>query len=100
MKNNNLPIIQALKAKMRPKGEPTIHDFQSPRTFEIQHHEIPGLVNKKVGDPVTVSLTGQINSQHSDGKAIMHVASVKQSGDSPKADNPPVSVRTQESHAP
>lgn len=77
MKNDNLPLIQALKGKMKPKGEEPLAQFEIPRTFEVKHDEIPGLPGRPVGEAMSVRLEGHVHSQHSDGHAIMHVDSVK-----------------------
>ncbi len=99
MKNSHLPLIQALKNKLKPK-EP-FSPPEMPRAFELQHSELPGLSNKKVGEPISVNVSGHIHSQNADGHSVMHVASVKpDSGDMTKAENPEVRVRTQESNSP
>ncbi len=79
MKNDHLPLIQALKgrAKPKPKPETPLPQFEPPRTFEIQHHEIPGLPGKKVGEHLSVHLEGKVHMQHADGHAVMHVSTVK-----------------------
>lgn len=76
MKNSHLPLIQALKNRMKPKEE-MLGPAEAPRTFELSHDEIPGLAGHQVGEHISVNLAGQIHSQHADGHAIMHVASVK-----------------------
>lgn len=111
MKNDHLPIIQAIKGKLKPKGDTPLPQFDEHRPFEIQHHEIPGLPGRAVGEKVAVRLEGHIHSQHNDGRAIMHVESVKPDGsDMEKKQNPDAKVpergvseemrvRTQQSHA-
>jgi hypothetical protein len=51
--------------------------MEGPRTFSIEHKEIPGLPGKKVGEGISVKLTGHVHSQHNDGHMVMHVDSVK-----------------------
>ncbi len=75
--NENSPLIQALKGKAKPKGETSFDEFKPPRTFEIHHGEVPGLPGRQVGEPITVSLSGHIHSQHNEGHAVMHVDEVK-----------------------
>jgi len=72
MKNDNHPLVKAMQSRIKSSGPP-FAPMQGPRTFEIQHHEIPGLPGRRVGEPITVSLKGHIHSQHNDGKAVMHV---------------------------
>lgn len=109
MKGDHLPIIQALKGKIKPKAESPTLPFENPRTFELQHSEIPGLPGRRVGEPITVNLHGHIQSQHNDGHTVMHVASVKPDSEEMDAKENPetqtdsqakeVRVRTQQSHA-
>ncbi len=75
MKNDHLPIIQALKGR-QPVPKADVFD-PMPRSVEIKHSEVPGLSDKKVGEPLSVLLHGKIHMQHGDGHAIMHVNSVK-----------------------
>jgi hypothetical protein len=84
MKNANLPIIQALKGRAKPRPSTTFDQFEMPRTFEVQHHEIPGLPGRKVGEKLSVRLQGHVHSQHADGKTVIHVASVKPDSDEMK----------------
>lgn len=76
MKNEDHPLMQALKAHAKPSG-PAFVPMEGPRTFEINHDEIPGLPGKAVGEHISVHLEGHIHSQHNDGHAVMHVAEVK-----------------------
>lgn len=110
MKNENHPLIQALKGRSKsPVAKDPFPAFDSPRTFEVQHTEIPGLPGKHVGEHISVRLEGHVHSQHNDGKTIMHVASVKpDSTEMTQKENPDkvtpsksgaVSVQTQQSHA-
>lgn len=102
MRNANLPIIQALKGHMKPKGETPLHQFQTPRTLEVHHHEIPGLPGRKPGEAIAVNLKGHV-LHHSDGKSVIHVSSVApDSTDMTNKENPKnnLNVRTQESHVP
>ena len=80
MKNSHLPLVQALKNRLKPKEE-TFGPTEMPRTFELKHDEMPGLAGRKVGDGIEVRLAGLIHSQHADGHAIMHVSSVKPDSD-------------------
>lgn len=90
MKNDHLPIVQALKAKAKKSSTPEMPPFETPRTFEVQHSEIPGLPGRRVGEPITVNLHGHIHSQHHDGRAIIKVASVKPDSQKMAAkENPP-----------
>lgn len=110
MKNDGIPLIQALKGRAQPKGHAPLPQFEGPRSFDLQHHEIPGLPGKHVGEHISVTLHGHVHSQHSDGHAVMHVASVKpDSTEMTKKEHPDmatpsksgaVNVQTQESHAP
>ncbi len=110
MKNDNHPLIAALKGKAKPFGNTNLPNLQSPRTLEVQHHEIPGLPGRHVGEPITVNVHGHIHSQSNDGHAVMHISSVKpdtsgtEKKQYPEQNVPergidPVSVRTQQSHA-
>lgn len=109
MKNDHLPLIQALKGRQKPKDDTAQLDMP-PRTMMIHHTEIPGLPGRKVGEPITVNVQGHIHSQHNDGHAIVHVSSIKPdtSGTEKKQypeQNVPergvdeIRVRTQQSHA-
>jgi hypothetical protein len=76
MRNDHLPLIAALKGHRPPSvGPPALEPV--PRTFELQHSDIPGLAAKHVGEPLTVKLQGHVHMQHADGHAVMHVSSVK-----------------------
>lgn len=107
MKNDHLPIIQALKGRSKPKGDTSLPQFEAPRTFEIQHSEIPGLPGRKVGEHISVTLQGHVHSQSNDGRAVMHVSSVKPDSEAmtkeenPEAGKSPkeIRVQTQESHS-
>lgn len=110
MKNDHLPIIQALKGRQKPKSETPLPQFEAPRMIHVNHSEVPGLPGRKVGEPITVHVTGHVHSQHNEGHAIMHVSSVKPdtSGTEkkqypeqkvPERGVDPVRVRTQQSHA-
>lgn len=77
MKNENLPLIQALKGRSKKGSVESFHSFEPPRTFQLQHHEIPGLPGKKIGETISVNLKGKVHMQHADGHAVMHVTSVK-----------------------
>lgn len=90
MKNSNHPLIKALQSKTnKPFSGPMNAPMEGPRHFEIGHHELPNLAGQKVGTPITVSLKGHIHSQHHDGKAVMHVDSVKpDSSDMENKQNP------------
>lgn len=112
MKNSDHPLMQALKSK-NSSGKPPEHpfaQFEAPRSFEINHEEIPGLPGKKVGEAISVRLEGHVHSQNNDGHAVMHVASVKpdstemtdkeNEGRKTPSESGAVSVKTQESHAP
>ncbi len=79
MKNDHLPIIQALKGR-QPAPKADVFD-PMPRTFEVKHSDVPGLSEKKVGTPLSVVLRGKIHMQHGDGHALMHVDSVKPDSD-------------------
>ncbi len=106
MKNSHLPLIQALKNRMKPKE--MIGPEDMPRTFELKHTDIPGLVGRKVGEGISVNLAGRIHSQHADGHTVMHVSSVKPDSaemdgkENPDQKNGPkeIRVRTQESNVP
>ncbi len=79
MRNDHLPIIQALKGRQAvPKAD--VFD-PMPRTFEVKHSDVPGLAEKKVGASLSVVLHGKIHMQHGDGHALMHVDSVKPDSD-------------------
>jgi len=109
MKGDHLPIIQALKGKMKLKSKHTAFDtFEPPRSLQVNHHEVPGLPGRKVGESISVRLHGHIHSQNSEGHAIVHVSSVKP--DSSQSDNSeypeqkptmkkPLLVQTQQSQA-
>lgn len=108
MKNDHLPLLQALRGRSKPKTD-SVQPIEMPRAFEIQHHEIPGLPGKKVGDHISVNLAGHIHSQNNDGHAVMHVSSVKPDSTemtdkaNPGRKTPSMTgaaVTTQESHAP
>lgn len=108
MKNDHLPLIQALKARSKKKSEPdvSIPPFESLRTFDVQHSEIPGLPGRRIGEPITVNLHGHIHSQHSDGRAVIKVASVKPDTKEMDAKENPdtketkeMRIGTQQSHA-
>lgn len=109
MKGDHLPIVQALKGNIKKATNNTIA-FEQPRSIEIQHHEIPGLPGRQVGEPITVQVHGHIHSQHNDGKAVMHVSSIKPDTSGTEKKQYPdqkvpergvdeVRVRTQQSHA-
>lgn len=76
MPNENSPLVKAMMARAKPKGD-ALPQFDAPRTFEVQHGEVPGLGGQKVGEPITVSFEGHIHSQHNDGHAVIHVDKVK-----------------------
>jgi hypothetical protein len=110
MKVDN-PIIQAMKDRSKKQVGATPFDpLDEGRLFELQHDQdtIPGLPGKRVGEAMTVNLTGHVHSQHN-GKTMMRVTSVKpDSDDMTEEENPDlktpsesgaVSVRTQQSHA-
>lgn len=107
MKNSHLPLIQALKNRLKPKEE-SAGPMDMPRTFELKHNEMADLAGRKVGEGISINLRGHIQSQHSDGRAIMHVANVKPDSsemtnkENPDADASPkeIRVRTQESVVP
>lgn len=80
MRNSHLPLIQAMKNRMKPKEEP-FSPPEMPRTFELKHGEVSGLAGRKVGEGISVKLKGMIHSQHAEGHAIMHVSSVKPDSD-------------------
>lgn len=97
MKNDHLPLIQALKGKTKSKPDSPVLPFESPRVFELQHKEIPGLPGRRVGEPITVNLHGHIHSQHNDGRTLIHVASVKpDSASMEKKENPETQSETKE----
>lgn len=96
MKNDSHPLIQALKFNAKPTG-PAFAPMEGPRTFEINHEEIPGLPGKRVGEKITVSLEGHIHSQNNDGKTMMHVASVKPDSDEMTAKQNPGRVTNSKS---
>lgn len=110
MKNDNLPLVQALRNSGK-KGTPAnVPEIQAPRTIMVHHSEIPGLPGRRVGEPVTVNIQGHIHSQHADGHAIVHVSSVKPDTSGTEKSQYPdqkvpergvdqVRVRTQQSHA-
>lgn len=106
MKNSHLPLIQALKNRMKPKEEGP--SFEAPRRFEVLHSEVPGLPGRKVGEAISVNMKGHIQSQSADGHAVVHVSSVSPDSDEmTKKENPDASdgpkelrVGTQESHVP
>jgi hypothetical protein len=107
MKNDNSPLIQALKGRTRPKLENALPQFEAPRAITIHHHEIPGLPGRRIGEQISVRLQGHIHSQNNDGHTVVHVSSVKPDSEGmEKEGNPdekePKShiVTTQESHAP
>lgn len=109
MKNENMPLIQALRGRVKSKPEPSFDQFKPSRTFQIDHSEVPGLPGRAVGDHISVNLHGKIHSQSADGHAIMHVSSVKPDTEEgtkkeyPEQKTPSESgalVRTQESHCP
>ena len=77
MKNDSHPLLQALKARSKSTANPKMEPFEMPRSLQIDHGEIPGLPGRKVGEPITVTLSGHIHSQSNDGHAVMHIASVK-----------------------
>lgn len=57
-------------------------DFDEVPTYlNLKHSDIPGLPGRKVGETVTVRVSGHIQSQHNDGHAVMEVHDV--SPDSP-----------------
>lgn len=106
MRNDNLPLVQALRAraKNKPEAEGPVQSLEIPRTFELQHTDIPGLPGRRVGEAITVNLNGHIHSQH-DGRTIIRVASVKpdskemEAQANPEAQAKEIRVRTQQSHA-
>jgi hypothetical protein len=83
MRNSHLPLIQALKNRMKPKEDP-MGPMEAPRTFELKHDEVPGLAGRKVGEGITVHLKGMIHSQSADGHAVMNVDSVHPTETTPK----------------
>lgn len=90
MRNEDLPLIRALKDHAKPKsGAPPLPQFDAPRTFEIQHHELPGLAGHEVGEEISVNLKGHVHSQHNDGHVVMHVSEVKpDTNDMTEKENP------------
>lgn len=82
MKNDNSPLIQALRGKAKPKPSTEFDKFEPPRTFQVHHGEVPGLPGRRVGDQISVSLHGKIHSQSADGHAIVHVDRVEAKPDS------------------
>lgn len=84
MKNDHLPLIRALGKKAKPANLPDLPTFESPRVFEIKHHEITGIAGRRVGEKVSVHLRGHIHSQHNDGRTVMHVSSIKPDSDEMK----------------
>lgn len=108
MKNADLPLMQALKGRAKPKGNTTFDKFEPPRTFEIHHHEIPGLPGKRVGEHISVNLKGQVHSQH-EGKTVVHINDIKPDSSEMTKESYPdkktpshsgAIVTTQESHNP
>lgn len=97
MKNDHLPLIQALKGRTK---KPESFNFEVPRIFEVKHSEIPGLPGKKIGEHITVNLRGHI-ADHGDGRSTIHVADVKPDSTEMTNKESPDSVRviTQQSHA-
>lgn len=103
MKHANMPLIQALKGRSKLKPTETL---EGPRIFEVKHDEVTGLPGRKVGDQISVHLTGRIHSQHADGHALIHVDHVKPDTSAMDHKEDPVNgpsrtlnVRTQESHS-
>lgn len=111
MRNENSPLIQALKGRVKPKESTSFDKFEPPRTFQIKHGEVPGLPGRPVGEHVSVRIHGKIHSQSADGHAIVHVDRVDakpDSSDRTKEDYPDLKansksgalrVQTEESHA-
>lgn len=95
MKSNH-PLISALKNG--PKKMPSTMG----RTLTITTADIPDLKNSKVGDAVTVYVTGKVNSIHDDGRIVVEVSSVTPNAereDDDEMTKKPLMVMTQESNA-
>lgn len=75
MKNEDHPLVRALsRDKGSAGGDSKMLDFDEiPTYLNLKHSDIPGLPGRKVGEQITVNVSGHIHSQHNDGHAVMEV---------------------------
>lgn len=102
MKNENTPMIQALKKRSRIP-EPSFKIPEPDRLFQIKKEDIPVASKFTPGDDSKFVLHGKVRSMHDDGSMMMHVYKVEHKQDTEDVKSAPkeqINVKTQESHSP